>query len=89
MLRYPLALAPAFVTVGWWQLALWAYGHYECAGNLKGLQPCYVGAFNIQLFLGIGLFWCQLLSWLAVPLSGWLCVRAYAQHHEQHSSGEA
>ena len=75
-----LALLPAFVTVGGWQLATWVYGHFGCEGNLKNLQPCFAGSVNLLPWLGIGLFWLQLATWVAVPVSAWLFIMTAARH---------
>ncbi|MCE4539443.1 hypothetical protein LXT12_19520 [Pelomonas sp. P7] len=82
-LRYVLAGLPAIVTFGGWQLAVWAYEHFGCSGNLKALAPCFAGGVNLLPLLGIGLFWCQLLLWVAVPISLWLMLWVYSRHHVQ------
>lgn len=79
--KYLLALLPIIVTAGGWLLAILAFDHFGCAGNLKDMQPCYAGSFNLLPLLGIGLFWCQLLLWVAVPLSFWLLLKVYASRH--------
>ena len=76
-LRYVAAALPAVATLGSWQLAEWAYEHFGCRTISKGLVPCFAGATDITALVGIGLFWGKLLSWVAVPLSLWLLVRAY------------
>jgi len=70
---YLMALAPPIFFFSWWQLANWAYQYFSCEGGLKNLQPCLVGAINIVPFLGIGLFWCRLALFAAVPLSVFFC----------------
>jgi hypothetical protein len=82
--KYLLALLPATVTLGGWQFAVWAYEHFGCTGHLKNLQPCYVGPINILPALGIGLFWCQLLAWIAVPITLWLLIEVGARHIGSH-----
>lgn len=78
--KYFLALLPAILTVGWWQMAVWAYGHFGCEGNLKSLQPCFAGGVNILPALGFGLFWCQLLAWICAPISLWLLIEVGGRH---------
>lgn len=78
---YVLAWMPAVFTVGGWQLAKWASAHYSCESVVKGLAPCFAGAFNITPLLGFGLFWLQLVAWVCVPLSLWLTIAVYAKHH--------
>ncbi|WP_020166803.1 hypothetical protein [Methylotenera versatilis] len=73
--KYLVALLPAIVIFGGWQSATWAYDYFGCQGNLKNLQPCFVGSVNILPFLGFGLFWCQLLMFVALPLSFWLVIK--------------
>jgi hypothetical protein len=68
--RYLLALLPALLTVGGWQAATWAFDYFGCAGNIKDLQPCFAGGVDIMPGIGFGLFWCQVLSWICVPISG-------------------
>ena len=69
ILRYTIAALPGVITVGGWQLAEWAFVHFGCQWNSKGIDPCFVGTNNIQGWLGIGLFWCHLIAYLAVPFS--------------------
>jgi hypothetical protein len=69
MTKYFFALLPAILTVGGWQLAVWAYGYYGCEGNIKTLQPCLAGRMNLLPALGLGLFWCQILAWVCAPIS--------------------
>lgn len=80
-LRYFLAASPALVTFGGWQLALWAYEHFGCQGSLKYLKPCFVGSINLLPWLGIGLFWCQLLLWVLGPVSAGLLLSVAAKHY--------
>jgi hypothetical protein len=77
--QYLLAMLPAIVTVGGWQLAVWAYKYFGCQGSLKNLQSCFVGDADLLPFLGLGLFWCWLLMWLAVPGSFWLLIEVYGR----------
>ena len=79
--RYVLAASPALVTFGGWQLALWAYEHFGCQGNLKYLQPCFAGSINLLPWLGIGLFWCQLLFWVLGPVSAGLILSVAAKQY--------
>lgn len=79
-------LMPVVVTVGGWQLALWAYEHFGCQGGIKNLEPCFAGDVNILPLLGIGLFWCQILSWLTVPISAGLLAAVAAKHFKAKSS---
>jgi hypothetical protein len=78
--RYILALLPAAVTLSGWQLAVWAYGYFGCQGNLKSLAPCYAGSINLLPWLGIGIFWFQLLCFITVPISAWFLIQVGAKH---------
>jgi hypothetical protein len=78
-IKYIFALLPAAVTVGGWQGAVWAYDHFHCQGGLKDLKPCFAGRVDILLYLGLGLFWCQLFAWIAVPISLW-CIFSLILH---------
>jgi hypothetical protein len=78
--KYILAVLPPVLFYGIWQLADWAYIHYECQGNLKSLESCYAGSHNIIGFLGIGLFWCQILFYPAIVFSGLLLIVVYLEH---------
>lgn len=84
-LRYTLALLPAAVSLGGWQLAVWAYGYFECQGNLKNLAPCSAGTIELLPWLGFGLFWCQILSYITVPVSAWLVINVGAKHIGAHN----
>ena len=77
LMRYVGAVVPAVATVGAWQWAEWASVHFGCRAVSKGLAPCFAGTVEITGFIGTGLFWGKLLSWVAVPLSLWLLVRVY------------
>jgi hypothetical protein len=79
ILRYCFALLPAIVTFGGWKLAVWAYDFFACEGELKNLASCFAGDVNILPALGFGLFWCQLLSWICVPVSGWQIIKLIAE----------
>jgi hypothetical protein len=68
--KYLLALLPAILTVGGWQAAVWAFDYFGCAGDIKHLQPCFAGGVDIMSAVGFGLFWCQILTWICVPISG-------------------
>ena len=68
--QYLLALLPALITVGGWQAAAWAFDYFGCSRNIKNLQPCFAGGVDIVPAIGLGLFWCQMLSWICVPISG-------------------
>lgn len=75
--KYLLAILPPLLFLSGWKIASWAYKHFECQGHLKGLQPCYVGDFDIVPLLGFGLFWYQILWYPAIAVSGWLLLRTY------------
>jgi hypothetical protein len=78
---------PVLLMFGGWQLAIWAYEYFGCQGNLKNLEPCFVGSFNLLPWLGIGLFWCHLLLWVFVPISTVLVLNiAWQQYREKHAS---
>jgi hypothetical protein len=78
--RYALSLMPAALTLGGWQLAVWAYDYFGCQGNIKNLAPCYAGTINLLPWLGIGLFWFQILSYITVPVSAWFLINVGAKH---------
>src|SRR5512133_3992518 len=84
--KYFFALFPAILTVGGWQLAVWAYGYYGCEGNIKTLQPCLAGAVNLLPALGLGLFWCQILTWICGPISLGLVLGCGARDLRLHLS---
>jgi hypothetical protein len=65
---YVLRVLPPIVLYGGWKCAQWALDHY-CQGNLKDLGPCYVGHTDIRPFVGIGVFWFQLLWFPALLVS--------------------
>jgi len=77
--KYFLASLPAIIAAGGWQGAVWAYSYFGREGNLKNLQPCFAAGLNILPLLGFGLFWCQLLTWIAVPISLWLFIEIGAR----------
>jgi len=81
LVRYFLAAAPTLVPLVGWQFALWAYTYFGCQGGLKGLQPCFIGPFNLLPWLGLGLFWCQLLLWVFSPLSAGLLLSVAIRHY--------
>ena len=87
-MRYALALLPAAITLGGWQLAIWSFGYFGCHGDIKHLATCHAGAFNLLPWLGLGLFWCPLLSFLTVPVSAWLLIYVGATHIGSHNGGE-
>lgn len=78
--RYFVCAIPAAVTLGGWAFAAWAYDNFNCEAVSKGLASCYAGSLNITWFVGVGLFWCQLLAWVAVPMSLWFLGKTYEQH---------
>ena len=83
-----LALLPAAVTLGGWQLAVWAYDYFGCHGGLKNLAPCYAGAINLLPWLGLGLFWCQILCFITVPISALLLIQVGAKHIGLHNGAK-
>lgn len=87
--KYALALLPTVVTGGGWLLAAWAFDYFGCTGSIKYMRPCFVGSFNLLPLLGIGLFWCQILLWLAAPLSFWLVLKVYASRHGDNGGAAA
>jgi hypothetical protein len=80
--KYLVALLPTTITATGWQSAIWAYSYFGCQGNLKNVQPCFAGSLNIIPFLDFGLFWCQLLTFFALPLSSWLAIKVFAKQFE-------
>ena len=68
--QYLAAALPAIVTVGGWQAAAWAFDYLGCRGDIKHLEPCFAGGVNLMPAIGFGLFWCQLVMWICVPISG-------------------
>jgi hypothetical protein len=69
LFRYALAILPAAITVSAWQVANFLYAQGRCQGGLKGLSDCKLQGYDITGLMGIGLFWCHLLSWFTVPIS--------------------
>jgi len=86
-IRYLLAVLPAPAIWAIWQLSEWAYTYLGCSGHIKALQPCHAGPIDLTWWLGIGLFWCQILWVPAIALSGWLVLRVYRQHQLSRLSG--
>ena len=82
--KYLLALLPAAITVGGWQTALVAWDFFGCQGNLKTIQPCFAGTIDLMPFMGLGLFWLQLASYVTVPVSIWMLISTGAQHLGSH-----
>lgn len=77
--QYLKALLPALVTIGGWQAAAWAFHYVGCTGNIKYLQSCFAGSMDIMPVVGLGLFWCQILSPVCVPISGGLVLGVLAR----------
>jgi len=64
--------------------------HVNCSGKLKNLSPCHIGSVDLLPFLGFGLFWGQLLVWVAAPVSiGLLFVSTDAKAQAQTDSDRA
>jgi hypothetical protein len=80
--RYLLAAVPALLTVGGWQLAEWASDYCACGGDIKHPQPCFAAGIDIVPALGLGLFWCKILTSICVPLSAGLLVGVAARQVE-------
>jgi hypothetical protein len=83
--KYFLALLPAAITVGGWQAALFAWDFFGCQGNLKNMQPCFAGSISLLPFMGLGLFWLQLASYVTVPVSIWMLISTGAKHFGSHN----
>ena len=82
--KYFVALLPAALTVGGWQVASLAFNFFGCQGNIKSLQPCFAGPVDLVPFMGFGLFWLQLASFLTVPVSIWMLISTGAKHVGSH-----
>ena len=82
-IKYSFASLPFIATFGWWQLAAWAYSHFHCQGGLKDLRQCFAGSFDITWFLGIGLFFCQLLWVPAAVLSAVLAIAVFEKQNRE------
>lgn len=78
--KYIAVLLPGGVTVGWWQWAEWARDHYGCLDLANKLHPCFANGVDILGWVVLGLFVCQLLSWVCVPLSLYLLIEVWARH---------
>ena len=85
-LRYVAALLPTVVTLGGWKLAAWAYPYAQCTQNGKGFYGCTIGSVDVTALLGFGMFWCQLLAWLAIPVSAWLLFSTWAKSRTAQST---
>ncbi len=80
VMKYTLTAIPPVLFFALWKLAAFFYGHFNCQGDLKSLAPCSAGGFDLQLFLGIGLFWGQLIFWLSLPVSAYFLISVGAKH---------
>jgi hypothetical protein len=88
--RYLLALLPAAVTLGGWQLALFGFYFFGCQGDIKHMKPCFAGGVGLLPFMGIGLFWFPLLSFMTVPASvGLLTSVAIQQAKSKNARNES
>lgn len=83
--KYVLALLPAVTTVGLWQLSWLAFNIFECRGNLKSMEHCFAGSIDLLPFLGFGLFWMQLASFVSVPMSVLMLIFVGARHIGAHN----
>jgi hypothetical protein len=81
--KYALASLPFAVTFSGWRLAEWAYPYFQCKGGLKDLQPCFAGSIDITGFIGIGLFFCQLLWIPAAVLSAVIALSVFEKHNRE------
>lgn len=79
-IRYLFAAAPAVVSIGGWLLAHWAFQFLGCHGDIKHMQSCFAGGFDLLPVFGVGLFWLPLLSVLTVPLSVWFLGKTLEAH---------
>ncbi|MDO9165152.1 MAG: hypothetical protein Q7U13_03510 [Rhodoferax sp.] len=82
---YFLALLPAAITVGVWQVAWLAFNVFECHGDIKHMQPCFAGPINLLSFMEFGLFWMQLASLITVPMSALMLIFVGARHIGFHN----
>lgn len=80
MSRYALAVAPPAVFFAIWKLGVFAYNHFDCHGNIKGLAPCSAGTFDLLPWLGLSMFWSPILLWLSLPISAFFLIDAGAKH---------
>ena len=83
--KYLLALLPAAITVGLWQLAWLAFNVFGCHGDIKHMQHCLAGPINLLPFMGFGLFWMQLASLITVPVSALMLLFVGARHIGFHN----
>jgi hypothetical protein len=83
--RYLLALLPAAITVGVWQLAWLAFNVFGCHGDIKHMQHCFAGPITLLPFMEFGLFWMQLASFATVPVSALMLVFVGARHIGFHN----
>lgn len=79
--KYFFTSLPPFLLFGGWKLSDWAYHYFGCQGGLKSLHSCHMGTIDITLYMGFGLFWCQLLWIPAIVFSAWLLLRI--KHKEE------
>ena len=78
--KYILALLPAAITVGLWQLAWLAFNAFDCHGDIKHMQHCYAGPLNLLPFIEFGLFWMPLASLITGPASALMLLVVGARH---------
>ena len=83
--RYLFALLPAALIVSVWQLAWLCFSVFGCRGDIKHMQNCYAGSFNLLPFIEFGLFWMQLASLITVPASALMLLYVVAQHIGAHN----
>ena len=83
--KYLLALLPAAITVGLWQLAWLAFNVFGCDGDIKHMQYCFAGPINLLPFMGFGLFWMQLASLITVPVSALMPLFVGSRHIGFHN----
>ena len=83
--RYLLALLPAALPVSVWQLAWICFSVFGCRSDIKHMQNCYAGSFNLLPFIEFGLFWMQLASLIAVPASALMLLYVIAQPVGAHN----
>ena len=83
--KYFLALLPAAITVGVWQLTWVAFNVFGCHGDIKHMRHCFAGPIDLLPFMELGLFWMQLASLIAVPVSALMLLFVGVRHIGFHN----
>lgn len=78
--RYMLALLPVGVTWLGWQWGIWAFEHFDCQGNAKGLHDCLSNGQDMTAWVGRALFLSVPMMFIGLPLSGWFLIDTLIRH---------